>query len=196
MSILSDIDIELFCTKAEQPMLDPFNSEQIRQLEGKKILSRGLSSYGYDATLSRDVKIFTNQNAVVIDPKNLNEKSLIDAEIFSDESGEYFILPPNSYALGSTVEYFRMPRDVLSICMGKSSYARAGVGINVTPIEPGFEGEVVIEISNLTTLPVKVYVNEGIAQFLFYRGDKPCKVSYSDRKGKYQGQRGITLSRV
>ena len=151
---------------------------------------------GYDVTLAREIRIFTNANASIIDPKLFREDCLIEGKILNDGNGEYTILPPNSYLLGHTVETFVIPRNVLILAVGKSTYARAGVIVNLTPIEPGFEGNVVIEISNSTPLPVKIYINEGIAQFLFFQSSEPCKTSYGDRKGKYQGQTGLTLPRV
>lgn len=170
------------------------------QYHTKKIISSGTTSYGYDVSLSRSgLKLFTNQNSTEIDPKRFNAADcLTDAIVNCDmATGEEFVrIPPNSYLLGVTPEYFRIPRDILAICLGKSTYARAGILINVTPIEPGFEGNVVIEIANTTPLPARVYLNEGIAQFLFFRGDKPCEVSYADRGGKYQGQTGVQMPLV
>lgn len=196
MTILSDSEIIELC-QGENPMLSPFSSISNKvNSEGKKLLSWGISSYGYDCRLSDEVRIFSNLNGKTIDPKNLDEKTLIQGEIIDDETGRFVILPPNSYLLGCTIETFHMPKDVLSVCLGKSTLARAGVGINVTPIEPGFIGQVVIEISNLTSLPVKIYLGEGIAQFLFFRGNEKCAVSYADRNGKYQHQTGITLPKV
>lgn len=193
---------------AFKPMISPFNGALVREVLGpagfgidqtlpaRKIVSKGLTSYGYDVSLADEFKLFTNVNSAIIDPKRLDEKCLVDAKVQTDEEGgRYVILPPNSYLLGRTVEYFRMPRDVLAVCLGKSTYARAGAIVNVTPIEPGFEGHVVIEISNSTNLPMKIYADEGISQFLFLRGN-PCLVSYADRGGKYQGQTGITLPKV
>lgn len=196
--ILNDKEIVALCQ--ESGMIHPFTTESVRVVDGRKIISRGVSSYGYDVTLAEDVKIFTNQNASIIDPKKLDSGTLIDATVKTDEDGsKYVILPPNSYLLGVTNEYFKIPRDIMIICLGKSTYARAGNLCNTTPIEPGFEGNVVIELSNGTTLPMKVYLNEGIAQFLFFRGN-PCGISYADRDGgkggKYQGQRGVTLPKV
>ncbi|BDD79704.1 hypothetical protein [Burkholderia phage FLC9] len=155
----------------------------------KKVISYGTSSMGYDVRLGRKFKIFTNVFSEIIDPLNMPEKAYVDHE------GDYVVIPPNSYVLGHTIEYFRMPEDVVAICVGKSTYARAGCAINVTPIEPGFEGQVVIEIANQTPLPMKVYADMGIAQFMFLKGD-PCEVSYALRQGKYQGQLGITTARV
>lgn len=205
MSLLSDYSIAERCL-GSMPMITPFSPELIRAVErdaavgqARKIISKGLTSYGYDVTLAdTEVVLFTNINSTIIDPKRLDQRALSPAEIKTDpDNGErYFVLPPNSYALGHTAEVFKMPRDVLAICLGKSTYARAGSYVNVTPIEPGFEGTVVIEIGNSTTLPMKIYVNEGIAQFLFLEGDRPCRTSYADRAGKYQGQSGITLPTV
>lgn len=194
--ILNDMQIHELCNSG---MLKPFVSHQVRKTEqGTALLSYGISSYGYDAILSdQDVRIFTNRHGATIDPKRLDQNSLEQANIITDkDTGErYVILPPNSYLLGHTVEVFNMPRDIMSICLGKSTYARAGIIINVTPIEPGFIGQVVIEVANNTTLPARIYLNEGIAQFLFLQG-RPCGTSYGDRNGKYQNQSGVTLPRV
>lgn len=161
-----------------------------------KLLSYGVSSYGYDATLASKIYLFTNQNAAIIDPRKFSDDIYVEPKIIKDDDGlEYFILPPNSYALGHTNEYFKMPRDVTAICLGKSTYARAAVLINATPIEAGWEGQVVLELANMCGLPVKVYINQGIAQFLFFKGE-PCDTSYADRGGKYQGQQGLTLPKV
>lgn len=179
-------------------MIEPYHESCIRKKDdGVKVISYGVSSFGYDVTLADEAKIFINQNAVEIDPKNLDEQTLVDASLRNCEitGSRYFILPPNSYMLGYTKEYLVIPDDVMVVCVGKSTYARAGAIINVTPIEPGFEGNVVIEIANATTLPMRIYADEGIAQFLFFKGE-PCNVSYADRKGKYQSQRGLTLPRV
>jgi dCTP deaminase len=170
----------------QEKMIDPFCEEQI----GKDVISYGLSSYGYDIRVGREFKIFTNVNSTVVDPKNFDEANVIDLE------SDIAIIPPNSFALARTVEYFKMPNDVLAICLGKSTYARCGIIVNVTPFEPGFEGHITIEISNTTPLPAKIYANEGIAQVLFFEGDEPCEVTYADKKGKYQAQRGITLPRI
>lgn len=172
------------------PMIHPFVDRLVREEGDKKVISYGLTSYGYDVRLARDFKIFTNVNCAVVDPKALDEKTYVDF------TGDVCIIPPNSYVLGHTVETFNIPDDVTSICVGKSTYARAGVAVNVTPIEAGFRGQVVIEIANLTNIPVKVYAGEGIAQFLFLRGNERCLTSYGDRAGKYQGQSGITLPKV
>lgn len=192
--ILNDKEIVALCQESD--MIHPFIPESVRVVDGRKIISRGVSSYGYDVTLDEKAKIFTNQNASIIDPKKLDSGTLNDATIYTDADGsKYVILPPNSYMLGCTKEYFKIPRDVMIICLGKSTYARAGCLCNTTPIEPGFEGNVVIELANATTLPMKIYLNEGIAQFLFFRGN-PCETSYADRSGKYMGQKDITLPRV
>lgn len=164
----------------------------------QRIISAGTTSYGYDVSLASEFKLFTNMNSAIIDPKRPNPACMVDAKVIYDrDTGErYVILPPNSYLLGHTVETFNIPRDVLVVALGKSTYARSGIHINVTPIEPGFRGTVVLEFSNGTNLPAKIYVNEGAAQFIFLRGDRPCEVSYADRGGKYMDQSGVTLSRV
>lgn len=168
---------------------------QVRTSNTHKVISYGVSSYGYDVRLSdSEVKLFANtMDQGIIDPKNFNSDNLVSLKKHDDGCGEYVILPPGGSALGSTVEYFNVPDDIMIICLGKSTYARSSVIINVTPIESGFEGTVVIELLNPCPLPVKVYLNEGIAQFLFFRGESKCSVSYADRSGKYQGQTGIQL---
>lgn len=166
------------------------NDEGERRTIDERIISYGLSSYGYDVTLADEYKMFTNINGGVIDPLDFDEKCL------HDHKGKYCIIPPNSYILGRTNEYFCIPKDIMVLCVGKSTYARVGAIVNVTPIEAGFEGNVVIEISNSTSLPLKVYTNQGICQFMFFRGQVPCNVSYADRGGKYQGQVGITTAKV
>ncbi len=186
------------------PMITPFESKLVRAIEddgsdvARKVISFGVSSYGYDVRLAEEFKIFTNANGGIIDPKRFDEETLLqDGVIRTDQYGDrYVILPPNSYLLGRTVEYFDIPRDTMVVCLGKSTYARAGAIVNVTPIEAGFKGNVVIEIGNSTTLPLKIYVGEGCAQFLFFKGNAPCLTSYADRGGKYMGQSGITLSKV
>jgi len=175
---------------AEQRMIEPFEPGQVKELQGRKIVSYGTSSYGYDIRCSTDFKIFTNVNSTIIDPKAFDEKSFVDYR------GDVCIIPPNSFALARTVEYFRIPRNVLTICLGKSTYARCGIIVNVTPFEPEWEGHVTIEISNTTPLPAKIYANEGIAQVLFFQSDEPCEVSYRDKKGKYQAQTGVTLPKI
>ena len=173
------------------PMISPFIGKSIRVSDaGEKVISYGLSSMGYDVRLAKGLKVFTNVNNAILDPKGL------DPAAFVDKDDDVVIIPPNGFALGHTVETFNVPRDVLIVCLGKSTYARAGVAINVTPIEPGFKGQVVIEIANTTNLPVKIYTGEGIAQFLFGQSDENCLVSYDDRGGKYQGQSGIQLPLV
>ncbi|MFK5976685.1 MAG: dCTP deaminase [Sulfurovum sp.] len=169
-----------------EEMISPF----CEGLVSEGVVSYGLSSYGYDIRVTDEFKIFTNINAEVVDPKNFSDNNVVDFK------GEVCIVPPNSFALARTVEYFKMPRDTLAICLGKSTYARCGIIVNVTPFEPGFEGHITIEISNTTPLPAKIYANEGIAQVLFFQGDEPCETTYSDRKGKYQSQTGITLPRI
>ena len=170
----------------EHAMIEPFEDRQIR--EG--VVSYGLSSYGYDIRVADEFKVFTNINSTVIDPKNF------DPSAFVDIKADVCIVPPNSFALARTVEYFRIPRDVLTVCLGKSTYARCGIIVNVTPFEPEWEGTVTLEISNTTPLPAKIYANEGLAQVLFFQGDEPCEVSYADKKGKYLKQRGVTLPRI
>lgn len=168
-------------------MIEPFEPQQVRALEGKKIVSYGTSSYGYDVRCATEFKIFTNINSAVVDPKNFDAGSFIDVET------DVCIIPPNSFVLARTVEYFRIPRNVLTICVGKSTYARCGIIVNVTPLEPEWEGHVTLEFSNTTNLPAKIYANEGVAQMLFLQSDEVCETSYRDRAGKYQGQRGVTL---
>jgi dCTP deaminase len=170
----------------EEEMITPFEEGQV----GQGVVSYGISSYGYDIRVSDEFKIFTNLNSTVVDPKHFDENNVVDFK------GDVCIVPPNSFALARTVEYFKMPRDVLAICLGKSTYARCGIIVNVTPFEPEFEGHITIEISNTTPLPAKIYANEGIAQVLFLEGDEPCEVSYKDKQGKYQSQEGITLPRI
>jgi len=167
-------------------MIEPFSEKQVR--EG--VISYGLSSYGYDLRVSDEFKIFTNVNSAIIDPKAFDERSFVSVQ------AESVIVPPNSFALARSVEYFRIPRDVISVCVGKSTYARCGIIVNVTPFEPEWEGYVTLEISNTTPLPARVYANEGLCQILFFRGSEPCEVSYADRKGKYQKQQGIVLPRL
>ena len=170
----------------EHRMIEPFEDRQVRD----GVVSYGLSSYGYDIRVADEFKVFTNINSTVVDPKNF------DARSFVDVTTDICIIPPNSFALAKTVEYFRIPRDVLTVCVGKSTYARCGLIVNVTPFEPEWEGFVTLEISNTTPLPARVYANEGIAQVLFFQSDEPCEVSYADKKGKYQKQQGLTLPRL
>lgn len=186
-TILSDRQIRELAAKG---MISPFESNQVRMTEdGRKAISYGVSSYGYDIRCSREFKVFTNINSTIIDPKNFDPLSFVEIE------GDHCIIPPNSFALARTVEYFKIPRDVLTVCLGKSTYARCGIIVNVTPFEPEWEGYVTLEFSNTTPLPAKIYANEGCAQVLFFRGDEVCETSYADRDGKYQGQTGVTLPR-
>ena len=172
-------------------MIEPFVERQVRQLDnGQRAISYGLSSYGYDLRVADEFKVFTNVFNTVVDPKNFDPKSFVDLQ------GDVCIVPPNSFALARSVEYFRIPRDILVICLGKSTYARCGIIVNVTPLEPEWEGQVTIEISNTTPLPARIHSNEGICQFLFLQGAGPPDVSYADRRGKYMGQRGINLPRM
>jgi dCTP deaminase len=184
MAILSDRWIRRMAQ--EKGMIEPFVDAQKRD----GIISYGLSSYGYDARVGTDFKIFTNVDSAVVDPKNFAENS------FVDRTTDVCIIPPNSFALARTIEYFRIPRDVLVICVGKSTYARCGIIVNVTPLEPEWEGHVTLEFSNTTPLPAKIYAIEGACQFLFLQGNEPCEVSYRDKAGKYQGQRGVTLPKI
>lgn len=171
---------------AKKGMIEPFDSKQVR----KGVISYGVSSYGYDMRIGDEFKIFTNINNTVVDPKRFDPKSFVDYK------GNVCIIPPNSFALAGSVEYFRIPRDVLVICLGKSTYARCGIVVNVTPLEPEWEGHVTIEISNTTPLPAKIYANEGIAQLIFLQASEACETSYKDKAGKYQAQKGITLPRL
>jgi len=170
----------------EYKMIEPFCESLIQ----KGVISYGISSYGYDIRVADEFKIFTNVYSTVVDPKNFDPRSFVDFK------GNVCVIPPNSFALGRSVEYFRIPRNVLGICIGKSTYARCGIVINITPLEPEWEGHITIEISNTTPLPAKIYANEGIAQVIFIESDDICEISYKDRKGKYQEQRGITLPRI
>ncbi len=171
-------------------MIEPFIHGQIRENENGKIISYGTSSYGYDVRCADEFKIFTNINSAIVDPKNFDDDSFVDVK------SDVCIIPPNSFALARTVEYFRIPRNVLTVCLGKSTYARCGIIVNVTPLEPEWEGKVTIEISNTTPLPAKIYAGEGIAQMLFLKADRVCAVSYADKGGKYQHQTGLTLPMV
>ncbi|UCE31169.1 MAG: dCTP deaminase [Burkholderiales bacterium] len=171
-------------------MIDPFEPGQVRSVEGRRIVSYGTSSYGYDVRCANEFKIFTNINSSIVDPKAFDERSFVDFR------GDVCIIPPNSFALARTVEFFRIPRNVLTICLGKSTYARCGIIVNVTPLEPEWEGHVTLEFSNSTPLPARIYAGEGCAQVIFLESDEPCEVSYLDRGGKYQGQRGVTLPRT
>ena len=184
--ILPDKTIRTLAQDPERPMIEPFADRQ----HGSGMISYGVSSYGYDARVADEFKIFTNVDSAVIDPKNFSDESFVERKT------DVCIIPPNSFALARTVEYFRIPRDTLVICLGKSTYARCGIIVNVTPLEPEWEGHVTLEFSNTTPLPAKIYANEGACQFLFLRGEDACDVSYADRGGKYQGQRGVTLPRI
>jgi dCTP deaminase len=170
----------------EHKMIEPFVESQTRT----GVVSYGVSSYGYDIRVADDFKVFTNIYNTVVDPKCFDPRSFVDIK------AEVCIIPPNSFALARTIEYFRIPRDVLTVCLGKSTYARCGIIVNVTPFEPEWEGHVTIEISNTTPLPAKIYANEGIAQVLFFQSDEPCETSYRDKKGKYQAQTGVTLPKI
>jgi len=175
---------------AEKNMIEPFEPAQVRNSEQGRVISYGTSSYGYDVRCSDEFKVFTNINSAVVDPKNFDENSFVDVK------SDVCIIPPNSFALARTVEYLKIPRDVLTVCLGKSTYARCGIIVNVTPLEPEWEGHVTLEFSNTTTLPAKIYANEGVAQFLFFGADEICESSYADRGGKYQGQTGVTLPKT
>ncbi len=175
---------------AAQGMIEPYENGQVSSVDGQRVVSYGTSSYGYDIRCSNEFKIFTNINSAIVDPKAFDESSFVDFV------GDCCIIPPNSFALARTVEYFRIPRNVLTICLGKSTYARCGIIVNVTPFEPEWEGYVTLEFSNTTPLPARVYANEGVAQVIFFEADEVCEVSYKDRKGKYQGQSGVTLPRA
>jgi len=188
MSVKSDKWIRRM---AEQHrMIEPFEPKQVKEVRGRKIVSYGTSSYGYDIRCSNEFKLFTNLNSTIVDPKNFDEKSFVDVK------GDHCVIPPNSFALARTLEYFRIPRDVLVLCLGKSTYARCGIIVNVTPLEPEWEGHVTLEFSNTTPLPAKIYANEGVAQIIFLGADEVCETSYRDRGGKYQGQKGVTLPRI
>ena len=188
MSVKSDRWIRQMAE--QRGMIEPFEPGQVRALAGERIISYGTSSYGYDVRCSSEFKLFTNINSTIVDPKHFDERSFVDVQ------GPVCIIPPNSFALARTVEYFRIPRDVLTICLGKSTYARCGIIVNVTPLEPEWEGHVTLEFSNTTPLPARIYANEGVAQFIFIGADEVCETSYRDRGGKYQGQRGVTLPRT
>ena len=188
MSIKSDKWIRRMAV--EHGMIEPFESGQVRENGAGRIVSYGTSSYGYDIRCSYVFKIFTNINSAIVDPKNFDDNSFVDVK------SDVCIIPPNSFALARTVEYFRIPRNVLTICLGKSTYARCGIIVNVTPFEPEWEGHVTLEFSNTKPLPAKIYANEGVAQVLFLESDEVCETSYKDRGGKYQGQQGVTLPKT
>jgi len=174
----------------EHGMIEPFEEKLVRKSGDAQVISYGLSSYGYDLRVADEFKVFTNVYNAVVDPKYFDPRSFVDIQ------GEYCLVPPNSFALARSVEYFRIPRDVLTLCVGKSTYARCGIIVNVTPFEPEWEGHVTLEISNTTPLPAKIYSGEGLAQVLFLAANEPCEISYADRAGKYQSQRGITTPRM
>ncbi len=185
MSIKSDKWIRQMALAHD--MISPFEPHQVRHSENGKTVSHGTSSYGYDIRCSNEFKVFTNINSAIVDPKNFSPNSFVDV------TADVCIIPPNSFALARSIEYFKIPRDVLVICLGKSTYARCGIIVNVTPLEPEWEGHITLEFSNTTPLPAKIYAHEGVAQLLFLQSDEPCEMSYKDRGGKYQGQRGVTL---
>lgn len=185
MAIKSDKWIKQMA--ASHKMITPFVGNQVRFVNGQKIVSYGTSSYGYDVRCANEFKVFTNIRSSVVDPKHFDENSFVDM------TGDSCIIPPNSFALARTVEYFRIPRNVLTICLGKSTYARCGIIVNVTPLEPEWEGHVTLEFSNTTPLPAKIYANEGVAQMLFFESDEMCETSYLDKGGKYMKQEGVTL---
>ena len=188
MAIKSDGWIQRM--SAEEGMITPFESGQVRTVNGERVISFGTSSYGYDVRCADEFKVFTNIHSATVDPKAFDENSFVDVK------SDVCVIPPNSFELARTVEYFKIPRSVLTICLGKSTYARCGIIVNVTPLEPEWEGHVTLEFSNTTTLPAKIYANEGVAQMLFFESDEVCKTSYLDRGGKYQGQTGVTLPKT
>ncbi|PCF94891.1 dCTP deaminase [Vreelandella nigrificans] len=188
MSIKSDKWIRRMAQS--DAMIEPFEAEQVRYINEQRVISYGTSSYGYDVRCADEFKVFTNIHSAIVDPKAFDAKSFVDVK------GDVCIIPPNSFALARTVEYFRIPRNVLTICLGKSTYARCGIIVNVTPLEPEWEGHVTLEFSNTTNLPAKIYAHEGVAQMLFLESDEVCETSYKDRGGKYMGQRGVTLPRT
>jgi len=188
MSIKSDRWIDRMAHSHR--LIEPFEPEQVRERDGDRVISFGTSSYGYDIRCADEFKIFTNINSAVVDPKNFDDSSFVDLR------ADVCIIPPNSFALARTIEYFRIPRNILTICLGKSTYARCGIIVNVTPLEPEWEGHVTLEFSNTTPLPAKIYANEGVAQVLFFESDEVCETSYRDRAGKYMRQRGVTLPKA
>jgi len=181
---------------AQAGMITPYESSQVSKRDDQRVISYGVSSYGYDARVSDDFKVFTNTYGTVVDPKNFDDRSFVDVKAQLGRDGYTITIPPHSFVLGRTVERFRIPRDVLVVCVGKSTYARCGIIVNVTPLEPEWEGHVTLEFSNTTPLPAKLYANEGACQFIFLRSASPCQTSYADRKGKYQGQTGVTPPRM
>ena len=188
MSIRPDIWIAKMAR--ECGMIEPFIEKQVRSIDGQSVVSYGTSSFGYDLRVSNQFRIFTNVHGSIIDPKNFDSRGFIEI------TGDVCLIPPNSFALALSIEWFRIPKNVLTICVGKSTYARCGIIVNVTPFEPGWEGKAVLEISNTTPLPAKIYAGEGLAQVLFFESDIPCKTSYADRMGKYQYQKDVVLART
>ena len=188
MSVKSDKWIRRMAK--DHGLIDPFEPGQVKQQGDRKLVSYGTSSYGYDVRCATEFRIFTNINSSIVDPKNFDSNSFVNLDT------DVCIIPPNSFALARTVEYFRIPRNILTICLGKSTYARCGIIVNVTPLEPEWEGHVTLEFSNTTTLPAKVYANEGVAQMIFFESDEVCETSYKDRGGKYQGQTRVTLPKT
>lgn len=188
MSVMPDHWIRR--TAEQDRMIEPFESGQVRAVDGRPVISFGTSSYGYDVRCADEFKVFTNVHSAVVDPKTFDPNSFVDVR------ANVCTIPPNSFALARTVEYFRIPRDILTICLGKSTYARCGIIVNVTPLEPEWEGHVTLEFSNTTNLPARIYANEGVAQVIFLRANEVCETSYRDRGGKYQGQKGVTLPRA
>jgi len=188
MSIKSDNWIRRMAEN--EAMIEPFEPGQVRESNGERIISYGTSSYGYDVRCSNEFKIFTNINSAIVDPKDFAHESFVNVQ------SDVCIIPPNSFALARTIEYFKIPRNVLTVCLGKSTYARCGIIVNVTPLEPEWEGQVTLEFSNTTPLPAKIYANEGVAQMLFFESDEVCSTSYKDRAGKYQGQTGVVTPRT
>ncbi len=174
----------------EHHMIEPFEPGLVREVKGQRVISFGTSSYGYDVRCANEFKIFTNINSTIVDPKAFDPRGFVDF------TGDVCVIPPNSFALARTVEFFRIPRDVLVICLGKSTYARCGIIVNLTPLEPEWEGHVTLEFSNTTNLPARIYANEGVAQVIFFESDEVCETSYRDRGGKYQGQKGVTLPKI
>jgi dCTP deaminase len=187
MSVKSDRWIRRMAR--EHGMIEPYEPGMVREVDGQRVISFGTSSYGYDVRCASEFKVFTNINSTIVDPKRFDERSFVDIQAAE------CLIPPNSFALARTVEFFRIPRDVLTICLGKSTYARCGIIVNVTPLEPEWEGHVTLEFSNTTPLPARIYAFEGVAQMVFLGADETCETSYADRGGKYQGQRGVTLPR-
>jgi dCTP deaminase len=196
VSVKSDRWIIRMCR--EHNLINPFEDHLVREIDGRRIISAGVSSYGYDLRLAPDgFRVFSPVASAEIDPKKFDERSLVEAPLRTTEDGsQYWLLPPHSYALGVTVEAFQMPRNVIGLCLGKSSYARSGLIVNTTPLEPGWRGRLVLEFSNSADLPVRIYANEGIAQVTFFESDEDCEVSYADRSGKYQDQTGLVTPRL